>query len=179
MQKLLNPIEITKAFSFKPLKKIGVDEGRSVNPLGLSFKWKITGAESGYAFAVYEMQIQPGTGIPEHLHPYAEFFYVLKGSLEIRGRDQYGVSTSTALSGGESAVVPTNSPHGLHNVSDTPASFLSVATFEHEEAFNRIVVAMNEASAENLSQKEQAELFISLAADMQVHFIDNGSGENG
>jgi len=178
MAKPLNPIEITKAFPFKPLKKVGIGEGHPVNPLGLSFKWKITGAESGYAFAVYEMSIEPGTGIPEHVHPYAEFFYVLHGDIEVRGRDEHGASTRTPLSAGESAVVPTSSPHGLHNVSGSPAKFLSVATFEHEEAFNRIEVAMREAGADNLPQSEQAELFISLAADMQVHFVDTTSDES-
>jgi quercetin dioxygenase-like cupin family protein len=173
MTKLLDPIEITKAFVFKPLKKVGVGEGRTVNPPGLSFKWKITGAESGYAFAVYEMQIEPETGIPEHVHPYAEFFYVLQGSVQVLGRDQDGASTITSLSAGESAVVPINSPHGLQNTSSSAALFLSVASFEHEEAFNRITMVMTEAGADQMSQKEQAELFISLAADMQVHFIDS------
>lgn len=178
MSKALNPFELSQAFSFKPLKKVGINDGREVSPLGLSFTWKITGSESGYAFAVYEMKLLPGTGIPEHVHPYAEFFYVLRGTVEVKGRDQHGASSGILLSEGESAVAPANSPHGLHNTSDTPATFLSVATFEHEEAFNRIAVAMKEAGADKFPQEDQAELFISLAADMQVHFINTESGKD-
>jgi hypothetical protein len=59
MATFLNPDELAKAFPLKPVRKIGVNEGRVAGPLGLSFKWKVTGDESGYAFAVYEMKIEP------------------------------------------------------------------------------------------------------------------------
>lgn len=169
----LNPTRYAATVPTKPLRRIGVDEGRPVTPLGLSFKWKVTGLETGYAFAVYEMEMAPGAGIPVHTHPFAEFFYVLEGGVEVLGLDGEGGRTALAVGAGESALAPTASPHGLRNVSAAPARFLSVASFEHEEAFNRIERAMAEAGADRLPDRQQAEMFIRLAAESQTYFFED------
>lgn len=93
------------------------------------------------------MALVPGTGIPMHIHPFAEFFYVLEGAVEVNGLDGDGRRTTWRAAVGEGALAPANMPHGLHNGSDASARFLSVATFEHEEAFNRIERAMAEPVA--------------------------------
>lgn len=167
--------DLARALPVKPPRMIRADEGRVVSPLGLSFKWKATGQDTGYAFAVYEMALAPGTGIPMHTHPFAEFFYVLEGAVEVNGLDGDGLRTTSRAAAGESALAPANAPHGLHNGSDAPARFLSVANFEHEEAFNRIERAMAEAGAATMPGQQQAELFIGLAAESQVFFL----GEDG
>jgi quercetin dioxygenase-like cupin family protein len=171
MPNLLNPKTLANAVPFKPLQVLGGNEGRIVRPLGLAFRWKVTGADTGYAFAVYEMELEPGSAIPVHVHPFAEFFYVLEGRVEALGLDDDGQASSRPLSSGECANVPANTPHGLRNASDRPARFLSVASFEHEEAFNRIERGMVEAGGEALPGSRQAEIFMQLASEMQIHFL--------
>ena len=45
--------------------------------------WRALGENTGYTFSIYETTVVPGMGIPLHKHPFAEFFYVLEGTLAI------------------------------------------------------------------------------------------------
>src|ERR1700744_5461432 len=45
--------------------------------------WRALGEHTGYTFSIFEMTVVPGMGIPLHRHPFAEFFYVLEGTLAI------------------------------------------------------------------------------------------------
>jgi hypothetical protein len=45
--------------------------------------WRALGENTGYTFSIFEMTVVPGMGIPLHRHPFAEFFYVLEGTLAI------------------------------------------------------------------------------------------------
>ena len=85
MTQLIQASTILNGFPLPKLKKIDRNEGEVVNPLGLSFTWKIKGADTGYAFAVYEMAMAPSAMIPMHIHPFAEYFYVLEGTIDIMG----------------------------------------------------------------------------------------------
>ena len=171
MPDLLDPAALMKGTPVKPVQVIRAEEGRLVRPLGLAFRWKVTGTDTGYAFAVYEMRMDPGSGIPMHVHPFAEFFYVLEGVVDAVSLDNEGVPTSVSLSERESLNAPPNTPHGLRNTSERPARFLSVASFEHEEAFNRIERVMAEKGRDTLSEAASAELFIQLAAETQTYFV--------
>jgi hypothetical protein len=61
------------------VKKLGPKEGRTIQVGNARLTWKATGADTGYATSLYEMDLPPGTGIPLHSHPYAEVFYVIAG----------------------------------------------------------------------------------------------------
>ena len=52
--------------------------------------WRALGENTGYTFSIYEMTVVPGMGIPLHKHPFAEFFYVLEGTLSIATLEQSG-----------------------------------------------------------------------------------------
>ena len=43
--------------------------------------WRALGENTGYTFSIFETTVVPGMGIPLHKHPFAEFFYVLEGTL--------------------------------------------------------------------------------------------------
>ena len=62
---------------------IGSRGGEVVRPFDLALTWKIKAAETGFAFSVYEMTMAPGAEIPIHVHPFAEFFYVLEGQVDV------------------------------------------------------------------------------------------------
>lgn len=177
MNQLLQVSELIKAAPLPKLKKVGKDAGEVVSPLGLSFTWKIKGVDTGYAFAVYEMTIAPAASVPMHVHPFAEYFFVLEGAIDVMGLGVDGAVEWTPLSKGESANAPMNAPHGIKNRSDQPGKFLSVANFQHEEAFNQIVVAMRTPEVEASTEQKQAELFMRLAGERQVYFVDAGGGQ--
>jgi hypothetical protein len=61
------------------VKKVGQKEGRTIQIGNARLTWKATGEDTGYAAALYEMDLKPGVGIPVHSHPYAEIFYVISG----------------------------------------------------------------------------------------------------
>ncbi len=77
--------DLVKAMPLPELRKWGTGEGEIVDPFDLSFTWKVKGADSGLMFAVYEMTIKPEAKIPIHIDPYAEFFYVLEGQVDLWG----------------------------------------------------------------------------------------------
>ena len=160
MPDLLHPTSLMRGTPIKPVQVLGAEEGRLV-----------TGVDTGDAFAVYEMRMDSGSGIPMHVHPFAEFFYVLEGVVDAMSLDSKGLPTSISLSERESLNAPSSMPHGLRNTSERPARFLSIANFEHEEAFNRIERAMAEKGRDTLSEAAKAELFIQLAAETQTYFI--------
>ena len=77
--------------------KLGREEGKTVRVGNTRFTWKTRGENTGYQFAVYEMNLDPKLGQPLHKQPYAEFFYVLEGAGRLRppgGRWRPGVDTS-------------------------------------------------------------------------------------
>ena len=78
MTQIRKASDLVKAVPLPELRKWGTGEGEIVDPFDLSFTWKVKGADSGFVFAVYEMTIKPEAKIPIHIHPYAEFFYVLE-----------------------------------------------------------------------------------------------------
>jgi quercetin dioxygenase-like cupin family protein len=49
---------------------------------GARFTWKVKGEDTGYAFSIYEQQLELGEGVPLHCHAYGEVFYVLSGYID-------------------------------------------------------------------------------------------------
>jgi uncharacterized cupin superfamily protein len=74
----------------------------------------------------------PGMGIPLHKHPFAEFFYVLEGTLAIGSWNSQGAAEWDVYGSGESLVVQPNAPHAFFNKSEHPCRMLSVSTYHHE-----------------------------------------------
>ena len=148
-------------------KKVEKGSGEVVSALGTTFRWKVKGEETGFAFAVYEMTLEPGRGIPLHMHPFAEFFYVLEGRLDLMGVDEQGVLEWTQIAEGESANAAINAPHGVQNRTDEAARFLSVANFNHEALFNEYETLLEAAGGDGASQKEQMEAFAKVANKYQ------------
>ena len=51
------------------VRKVGPREGRTIQIGNARLTWKATGEDTGYATALYEMDLNPGVGIPVHSHP--------------------------------------------------------------------------------------------------------------
>ena len=64
------------------LRKVERKEGEKFNVAGARFTWKVKGEDTGYAFSIYEQELEPGEGVPLHCHAYGEVFYVLSGHID-------------------------------------------------------------------------------------------------
>ena len=114
------------------VQKLGTEEGDITQIGTLRLTWKARGEKTGFQFGVYESELPPSAGIPLHKHPFAEFFYVLEGSINFGRLNTEGALEWLTCNAGESVLVPANAPHSTQNQSDGPARFLSVANFHHE-----------------------------------------------
>jgi hypothetical protein len=64
--------------------------------------------------------------------PFAEFFYVLDGTISFGRVNKEGALEWLTCQAGESVLAPANAPHATQNQSDHSARFLPVANFHHE-----------------------------------------------
>ena len=95
--------------------------GRVLNILGITHK--LTRAQTGGAYYLFEFEFGPGDGNSLHVHRYEdEVIYVLKGEVEIRLDRQ----RMHAKKGGV-AYLPKNIPHALYNPAKTPLKVLAAA----------------------------------------------------
>lgn len=171
--RLVKATELMRTLPQLPqLQKWGVGEGETVNPLDLSFKWKVKGADTGFAFGIYEMVIQPGQQVPIHIHPYPEFFYVLEGRIDVMGLDPAGTLTYLPVSAGECANAPSNAPHGTGNRSTAPARFLSVSNYEHQKGFDDYQEILNTPEGKGLTDEQKAAVLMNCFARYGIIFLD-------
>jgi mannose-6-phosphate isomerase-like protein (cupin superfamily) len=92
---------------------------------------KLSGAQTGGAYAVTENWTGPGGGPPPHVHANEdEMFYVIEGKLGL----MLDGKTFTA-DAGEAVYLPKGLPHAFKNIGDVPVRFLIVATPAGFESF--------------------------------------------
>lgn len=125
------------------------------------FVVKVSGPESGGAYAIFAGTVAPGGGPPLHAHPTSETIYVLSGEFEVTRRDVRGVSTFRA---GPGAVVhaPGGAPHRFENVSATRSALLAVVSAELLEYVRELGRAFPPGSAPDM------EKMLALNAKYQV-----------
>jgi quercetin dioxygenase-like cupin family protein len=111
------------------VQKLGTEEGNYANRDSAPH---LEGEKTGFQFGVYESELPPSAGIPLHKHPFAQFFYILEGSINFGRLNTEGTLEWLTCDAGESVLAPANAPHTTQNQSDRPARFLSVAKFHHE-----------------------------------------------
>ena len=164
-----NLIEITSGHNVTKLRR---GEGPTVQVGTVGLTWKVRGEDTGFQFAVYEMDLAPDRGIPLHKHPYAEFFYVIEGRVDFGRLGADGLQEWVSCSAGESVTAPINAPHCFQNRSDQPAEFLSVSTYYHEAVFNEFVGDTGTGKVPSTSGADGMKRFISIAAKYQGYNVE-------
>lgn len=92
---------------------------------------KVTGAQTGGAYAVTETIVAPGGGVPGlHTHAAAETFYILDGEFAFPG-----VGGTVHASAGDVVHIPGGVPHTNLNVGGTTARYLAVFAPAGMDAF--------------------------------------------
>lgn len=86
---------------------------------------KVSGEQTGGAYAVIAISVAPGGGPPLHAHPTSETFAVLSGEFDVTVRDGQDVSTAR-IGPGDLAHAPAGVPHRFENAGDARGTLLIV-----------------------------------------------------
>lgn len=91
--------------------------GATFNILGIPTTVKVTAAQSGGAYVLYEQIVPPGLGVPPHVHTREdEIFFVQDGEVEFLAGDQVVVARA-----GDVVHAPRNVPHAYKTLGNVPA----------------------------------------------------------
>jgi quercetin dioxygenase-like cupin family protein len=90
----------------------------------------LTGGDTAGRFCLIDMHIPPGGGPPPHRHDFEETFIILDGEIVVTFR-----GAKSVLKAGETANVPSNSPHQFQNLSDQPVRLLCLCSPAGQEEF--------------------------------------------
>ena len=172
MARRSDPIELGKAMKLPAVQKWGDGDGETVHPFDLTLTWKVKAEATGHVFSVYRMTMEPANSIPIHVHPFAEFFYVLDGQVDAIGLDADGRLVWMPLRAGECGNAPPMAAHGLKNRSSGPATFLSVSTATHEKSFNDYQALLRTDGGRNMSDGEKSEALMDIFAAQNIIFLD-------
>ena len=94
------------------------------NVLGSPYRFLMTSADTGGAFALLEVTAPPQSAVPLHVHTREdETFFILDGTIEA----ECGGCELT-LHRNETARLPRNVPHSYRNPDDSPARYLVLIT---------------------------------------------------
>ena len=113
------------------------DLNRIATPGGNASAAVATPSHGATAISIVRQRVQPGGGNPPHTHDQEEAMTLLSGTVTLMVAGE-----SVELAAGDTAIVPTNTPHQISNTGSEPAEWLLVAPggvrFFHtsgEEAF--------------------------------------------
>ena len=144
------------------VKKVAPKEGKTIQIGNARLTWKATGADTAYGTSLYEMNLAPGVGIPEHSHPYAEVFYIVSGYVDFLRYDEDDIEEWVRCGPGDTLIAGANALHAFHNRADKPCRFLSASVYYHEVALEKYgipvdvndpIIVFNDLGCARLSQQ--------------------------
>ena len=114
-----------------PTLVVKLGEGRSVSLGGMGVVFKVSGADTGGAFAVVEHPVEPGRLVLSHVHLREdEYSYILEGTIGARVGDQ-----EVTAGPGSYLVKPRGLMHTFWNAGPGPARLLEVIAPAGFEAY--------------------------------------------
>lgn len=121
---------------------IATDHSRVLHFLGNNeITVLVSGSQSGGAFSVMELVIQPRGGANAlHTDRWVEVFHVLSGEVEWTLERNGRLETWTAKRG-ETVVVPRGAKHKFAGVGTTACHMLTIGTPEYEQFFRALAAA--------------------------------------
>jgi quercetin dioxygenase-like cupin family protein len=143
------------------LHRISRDDGEHVSLGGLDIIFKITSDQTGGAFAICEISVEPGRLIPSHLHDTEdEFSYVVEGRIGVLiGEEELTADAGSWIS------KPRGIPHTFWNPGSNHARTIEIITPAGFENFFREISAIF-----NADRSPDVERFTTTAANYHHHF---------
>ena len=129
---------------------------------------KVSAQHSGGAFSLAETQVDPGGGVPPHIHSREEeTFYILEGRLAIT------IGEQTIEAGpGDTVLAARGIAHSWYCVSDTPGRFLLLITpGANFEAFAMEMAQRGFVPAQAMADPVMAAAFVALAARYGIQML--------
>ena len=127
---------MTTATEIKTLKPVLARQGEDRAPfpialVGSDLIVKVTGKDSGGAFAIGHLVAGPMSGPPLHVHTREdEWFYILKGEMTFQvGEEQFTAGPGTSVFG------PRNVPHTWQNLTSETVEAIALVTPSRFEGF--------------------------------------------
>ncbi len=117
----------------RELTLVGPNEDGKLRHVALAgdiYTMLLTGEDTADQYCLIDMQIPPGGGPPPHRHNFEEMFTVLEGEVSVTFR-----GSKVVVGTGETANVPANAPHFIHNDSDKPAHVLCMCSPPGQDVF--------------------------------------------
>jgi quercetin dioxygenase-like cupin family protein len=113
------------------LVRVGAGEGPAYWLAGDTYTVKTSAGSTGGVLGLVEASIPPGSGPPPHCHSREdETFYLLSGSLEIRGDDDIVLAAA-----GDVVFLPSGTVHSFRNIGVDAARALIIITPAGFEGF--------------------------------------------
>lgn len=137
---------------------VGPGEGRSVWLGGMGVVFKVSGSETGGAFAVVEHPIEPGRLVLPHVHRHEdEYSYVLEGTIGARVGDRELVAGP-----GSYVIKPRGLMHTFWNVGPEPARLLEVIS---PAGFERYFTELADADDPDRRQELSAKYDVTYSSE--------------
>jgi quercetin dioxygenase-like cupin family protein len=131
--------------------------------------WKIRSSETNGHFCFFEMTVEPGQGVPLHVHGYPEAFYLLEGELEFQGGGEKGEVLDCAA--GDVVLARPEIQHAFFNRSRGKARLLSISTAAHELFFDAIVAADSDRPFASMPAEEIFARVAAIGARTDTRFV--------
>ena len=118
-------------------KLVASSQGKAYSVLGDRYIFKVTGEETGGAYALFDFLILPGNGTPPHVHHREEEgFWILSGELTF----YLGIDSDRVVArAGDYIHAPRDIPHFFMNEGKEPVKALCLVTPAGLEKFFELV----------------------------------------
>ena len=142
-------------------------EGRSVDLGGMGVIFKVSGAETGGAFAMVEHPVEPGRLILPHVHLHEdEYSYVLEGTIGARVGDQEVIAER-----GSYLIKPRGLMHTFWNAGPGPARLLeTISPAGFEQYFAELAEAGDPDRRQELAAKYGVTYSTDWVADLEARY---------
>jgi len=117
----------------RELTLVGLEEDAKLKHVALAgdiYTLLLRGEDTAGKFCLIDMLIPPGGGPAPHRHDFEETFSVLEGEVAVTFRGK-----KVTVRAGQTANVPANAPHFIHNDSDKPAHVVCTCAPAGQDAF--------------------------------------------
>lgn len=150
------------------LTKVAAGDGQHFAVAGATLTWKVRSSQSGGAFSFFEQTLEPGEGVPLHVHGYPEAFYVLSGSLIFSsGNDPEQVEHCRT---GDVILASPGTKHSFYNPGPDQVRMLSISSGAHEIFFDAVEAADRAAPFGALPPDQAMTRVVAIGAQTGTHF---------
>ena len=147
-------------------------EGARFAIAGAQWTWKVRSEDSAGAFCFYEQKIQPGEGVPLHVHSYAEAFYIFEGELLFQSDGHLG--KAIVCRRGDTVLARPGVQHAFSNTSAAEARLLSISTPRHQEFFDTVAAADRDQPFATMSPADAFARVAAIGVSTDTRFTQPG-----